>query len=258
MLESIQIRLSVIIAVMMRDMRTRFGRSYLGYVIAILWPLMHLVGLTIIFSLLRQSSPIFGSDNAVFIATGAVPYILFIYPSRMTSFAFETNKSIFVFPVVSVLDLMVARACIEMLSACVVVFVFAVGASSIGLDIIPFDYHVAAGAIFSTIYLSISLGLLSAVIISVMRFWHTLFALISIFAYLSSGIFLPIEDLSPNIQNVLWFNPLAHCVEWLRSAYYVDYGISFISRSYVYWVSNVTLLIALLGERFIRGRLLMQ
>lgn len=254
----IENRFRIIIAIMLRDMRTRFGRSYWGYLIAIAWPLTHLVGLTIIFSVLRRSAPIFGADNAIFISTGALPYILFIYPSRMTSFAFETNKSIFVFPAVKTLDLMISRAVIEFFSAVVVIGVFISGALLLGVNILPRNINTAIFALLSTIFLAISLGMMSAVIISIMRFWHTAFALISILAYLTSGIFVPIDTLSQRAQSYLWYNPLAHCVEWLRSAYYIDYGDSFISIEYVIFLSTAIFLLSLVGEKYIRGRLLTQ
>lgn len=38
---------TVIYALMVRDMRTRFGRSYLGYLVARTWPLVHLGGIVV-------------------------------------------------------------------------------------------------------------------------------------------------------------------------------------------------------------------
>ena len=258
MKHSVKTRLDVIGAVVLRDMRTRFGRSHLGYILAILWPLTHLVGITIIFSVLRRSAPIFGTDNAVFLATGALPYILVMYPSRMTSFAIDMNKSLFIFPIVSPLDLIIARVIVEFITAFTVVILFALGCLMLGIQIIPRDINVASAAIFTTVYFSVCFGLISTILVALTDFWKTASAIVMVFAYISSGIFVPMDTLSAKAQNILSYNPLTHCVEWLRSAYYIGYGDSFISKEYVFWTATVMLLLCLLGERFLRGRLMKQ
>lgn len=256
--ESIRKRLDIIGAIILRDMRTRFGRSHLGYILAVLWPLTHLVGITIIFTVLRRSAPIFGTDNAVFLATGALPYILVMYPSRMTSFAIDMNKPLFIFPIVSPLDLITARVVVEFLTAFSVIIIFSAGCLMFGVNIIPRDVTIASMAIFSTVYLSVCFGLLSTILVALTDFWKTASAIVMVFAYISSGIFAPMETLSPNIQAILSYNPLTHCVEWLRSAYFIGYGDSFVSRPYVFWTATVMLFLSLLGERFLRGRLMKQ
>lgn len=255
---TIRRRLDVIGAIMLRDMRTRYGRSHFGYVIAILWPLSHLTGLTAVFTLLRRSAPIFGTDNAVFLATGVLPYILVLYPSRMTSIAIDMSKALFIFPAISALDIIIARAIVEFLTAFVVIIIFASGCALFGVNLIPNDLRIAAAAIFATVYLSICFGLLSTIIVALLDFWKVLSILLLILAYLTSGVFLPMSTLSPDIQSILSFNPLTHCVEWLRSAYFIGYGETFISRPYVFWTATTMLFLALVGERFIRGRLMLQ
>lgn len=249
-------RLNVIGAIMLRDMRTRFGRSHFGYIIAILWPLTHLTLLTVMFSLTRRSAPIFGTNNAVFLATGILPYILMLYPSRMIAIAIDTGKTLFIFPVVRALDIVLARVAVEFLTAFTVTIIFAVGCALFGVNLIPSDVRVAAAAIFATVYLSICFGMLSTIIVAVLDFWKIFSVLLLILAYITSGVFLPMSRLSPDTQHILSYNPLSHCVEWFRSAYFVGYGESFISPGYVFWTATTMLFLALVGERFIRGRLM--
>lgn len=249
-------RLNVIGAVILRDMRTRYGRSHLGYVIAIMWPLSHLVGLTTIFTLLRSSAPIFGSDNAVYLGTGILPYILVLYPSRMVSLAIDMNRQLFIFPEIKALDIIIARVVLELITAFIVVVIFSLGCALLGINILPRDPRVAAAAIFVTVYLSISFGLFSTIIVALVDFWKVGLVLLLIVVYLTSGVFLPMATLSPDLQRIFSWNPLTHCVEWLRSAYFLGYGASFISRAYVIWVSTSMLFLALVGERFMRGRLM--
>lgn len=249
-------RLTVVWAAMLRDMRTRFGRSHWGYLIAVIWPLVHLLALTLVFIFLRRTAPIFGDSNAIFVATGVAPYILAMYPSRTTSTAVDAHKSVLMFPAIRPLDLMIARAVIETLGAFTVVALFVAIIYPFDAEIVPRNYVTALTAIFATIYLSISFGLFSAIIIAVFNFWQTGHAVLLVIIYLTSGIFFPIESVSDSLRDIIWYNPLAHAVEWLRSAYFPGYGSSFISVNYVIWSSNTYLFLALLGERLLRGKLM--
>lgn len=253
---NLHIRLTVISALMLRDARTRFGRSYWGYILAVLWPLTHLVVMTLLFTFIRRSAPIFGDNNAVFVATGVAPYILAMYPSRTTSTAVDAHKAVLMFSIIRPLDLMMARASVETLGAFLVITIFSIIFYFFDKEIVPKDYMQASEAIFATIFLSISFGLFSSIIIAIFNFWQTGHAILLVVIYLSSGIFFPIESTGESMQTILSFNPLAHCVEWLRSAYYPGYGERFISKSYVLWSGALFLFAALLGERLLRGKLM--
>ncbi|MGO4622643.1 ABC transporter permease [Ensifer sp. 2YAB10] len=251
----LQSRLDVISALVLRDMRTRFGRSHLGYLVAVLWPLAHLTSIVVLAAFINRVLPM-GTDPAVFVATGALPYILCLYPARLIAISVTLSKPLFLFPVVRVFDVIVSRIIIEFVTAFIVVIIFSGSLLAAGVDLIPLDYSTVAGAIICTIYLSISLGYLSTVIISIFPFWHIGFVVLMVLLYATAGVFIVPSTLPQHVRDMMWFNPLVHCVEWMRSAYYEGYGDDMLSRGYLVWFSNSCLLLGLLGERFMRGKLL--
>lgn len=253
---SLRTRLNIILAVILRDIRTRFGRSYLGYLLAISWPLTHLVALVVIIGVIRNLTPALGTDNAVFVATGIVPYVLCLYPSRLMAYSIDNNRALFVFPIVRALDLILSRAIIEFLTAFTVVFLFFIGATLAGIDLMPISIEDATIAIIATVYFAISIGILNTIICSIIKFWHVIFVLIMVVLYLTAGVFVIPSSMSEGARQIMWYNPLLHLVEWLRSAYYEGYGDDMLSRSYVMWMATFFLLLGLLGERFVRGKLL--
>lgn len=255
--KSIQTRSNVIAALLLRDMRTRFGRSHLGYLIAIAWPLVHLIVIVAMVTLANRVMPI-GTDPAVFVATGVMPYILCLYPARMMCFAIDSNRSLFLFPVVTPLDMMIARACIEFLTAFVVVIIFCTGLVALGVEIIPSNIGLWASALFGTVYFSICLGVFNTVCYSLTKAWNVIFIGIMLLMYATSGTFILPSTFSPEFRSIVWFNPLMHCVEWLRSAYYEGYGDDMLSKAYVLWMATGFLFAGLVGERFARGKLLSQ
>jgi capsular polysaccharide transport system permease protein len=253
--QSIKTRMNVIFALLVRDMRTRFGRSHLGYLIAVAWPLVHLAVIVAMVSLANRVMPI-GTDPAVFVATGVMPYILCLYPARMMCFAIDANRSLFLFPVVKPLDMMIARACIEFLTAFVVVIIFCTCLLALGIEIIPPNVAVWASSLFATVYFSICLGVFNTICYSLTKAWNVVFIGLILVMYATSGTFVLPSTFSPEFRAIVWFNPLLHCVEWLRSAYYEGYGDDMLSKGYVLWAATGFLFAGLVGERFARGKLL--
>ncbi|MDF8358666.1 ABC transporter permease [Ensifer adhaerens] len=254
-MNSLQRRLSVIFAIMIRDMRTRFGRSHLGYLVAIAWPLVHLSVLVSMMLYANRVIPL-GTDPAVFVVTGVLPYILCLYPARMMGYAVEANKSLFLFPAVRVFDVITARAVVEFLTAFTVVIIFCSVLMASGVEIMPNNIPDWASAVIATVYLSICMGFVNTIVSSLFKMWHVIFVLLMFLMYATAGVFVLPSTFSAEVRDVMWFNPLLHCVEWIRSTYYEGYGDDMLSRGYVLWVATICLMVGLLGERFLRGKLL--
>ncbi|MBD9625274.1 ABC transporter permease [Ensifer sp. ENS06] len=248
-------RIDVVLALILRDMRTRFGRSHLSYLVAVAWPLTHMVVIVVSASLTSKVIPI-GTSQSVFVSTGVLPYILCLYPARMMMVAIEPNKSLLNFPVVKILDLLIAKAIIEFVTAFSVILIFYIGVYFADVDIIPNNLATWACAILMTIYLAISMGILNAVMVTLTRAWIAVFIGAIVISYVLSGAFFLPSAMPQGVRDVIWYNPMFHCVEWLRSAFYEGYGDDELSKAYVFWFATCLLLLGLVGERFARGKLL--
>lgn len=254
-MNALTVRFNVISAMILRDMRTRFGRSYLGYLIAVGWPFSHLIILVGAMAYVRRLAPM-GGDPAIWAITGVLPYILCLYPARMMGYAVEHNRALFFFPVVKASDVIISRAIVEFMTATIVVVLAFTVASVMGIDVIPIDSFVLASGVIMTLYLSLSIGFLNNIMSAIFKMWHLVFILCVITMYITSGTIVAIDSLSPELREVIWFNPLYHCVEWIRSSYYEGYGDGILSRAYIFWVATANILISLSGERFLRGKIL--
>ena len=244
----------VIGALIVRDMKTRFGRSHLGYLLAIAWPLSHIFGIMGAQYVSGRVVPI-GTDLAIFCATGVLPYMLVLYPGRQLMLAVAVNQPLLLFSVVKTIDMIIARAILEVLTSCFVCIIFFSILYGAGVDLQPIDTSEAIMAILATIYLGISVGFLNVVLFMMLKIvWLIAFILISLLMYVSSGAFLLSSNLSVGVRQILWYNPLFQCVEWLRSAYYDGYSASDLSRGYVLGVASCCLFLGLVGERLFRGR----
>ncbi len=242
-------------ALMLRDMRTRFGRLFFGYVIMVLWPLSHLLSILVIYSYVRTVAPI-GTETSVFFATGVLPYILCMYPARYIMLALVTNEPLLYFPIIKSLDIILARAILETITTfwvivllCFVLFIF-------NIDFWPIYPEEALAAIFATIYFAFGLGALNAVLFKFVRAWAFVAILALIVMYFFSGALIVPSRLPSDVQYYMSFNPLFHSVEWLRSAYYEGYSYGLLSKEYLLGVSTALLAAALILERAVRGYIL--
>lgn len=246
---------NIVGALILRDLRTRYGRTHLGYLMAVAWPLSHLVTIVTLMSLANRVTPL-GNDPAVFVSSGVMPYILCLYPARMMGIAIETNKPLFLFPVIKPIYIILSRGIIEFLTAFLVVILFFVGALAYGVDIIPPDPAMWGAAVSSTIYLSVCMGFFNTIVSSIFKMWNILFLVVMFALYSTSGVFILPSTLSQEMRDAMWFNPLVHCVEWIRASYYEGYGDDMLSPAYLIGVATCFLFLSLLGERFLRGKLL--
>lgn len=251
------IQARVIKAIVLRDLRTRFGRTFAGTAIIVLWPLSHLLVLIGAWSVMHRLIPI-GTDPAIFFGTGALPYILYFYPSRMIMFALVQNRSLLGLPAVKTTDIIIGRCIVDLVCSCWVAVLFLLILSAFGVDAMPHRYADAMAAIVATLYFAFAVGYLGAVMYAIVKAWLAIQIGGSILMFIASGVFFIPTALPEKFRNMLWFNPLIHSVEWLRSAYYDGYGYGMLSKSYFFWVSTAILFIALVIERGTRGRLMVQ
>lgn len=256
-LSLIRLQSRVWLAVMLRDMRSRFFGNWIGYIFLIGWPIGH-IGILLLINSLRGRPYFYGQDLILYLTVGFLPLFNVIYMSRQTVIAMVLNISLFSFPIVKPLDLLVGHAALEVINAFLVsIIVFAV-LSILGIDFYPRHPMEALFAFFASIYLGIGLAVLNGVIVFLFRPWVTGYALVAIILYISSGAIIDVEGLPDRIVTILEINPVLHLVIWMRGAYFDGYGANVLSREYPLLFATFAILIGLFLERLTRGRILKQ
>ena len=245
----------VLHALMLRDIRTRFFGTALGFFVMIAWPLMHIVALLLVNTAMGRTPP-YGESGALFIATGVVPFMAFSYVSRFTMLGMITNKPALMLPIVNVTDILFGRVVLEVQSAVIVVLVLALSFWNLGIDFTPTYPIEAFNAFAASVLLGAGVGILGGVITAFVPMFFTVYSLTTIVFWLASGV-LFVPDALPR-EAIYWlsYNPALQCVEWMRSAYYEGYGSSILDKTYVICWGVTTMLAGLVLERLMRGKVL--
>jgi len=241
-------------AVLIQDMRSRFGHSHLGYLIAIAWPLSHIGVITLAYLLKVAVAPV-GDSPTMFVGTGVVPYILCLYPGRVLATVIPQNRQLLNIPLIQPFHLIFGRCILETLNAVIVLALFMSVVSLFDVDILPADTTEASKAIGAAVFLGIGLGVFNVIMCALVgQFFLIFFILVMVALYIFAGVYLPPSAMPENLREYMAYNPLLQLVEWLRSAYYTSYDSELINKSLILWVGGISLTLGLIGERFLRGK----
>ena len=254
-LEALQDQSRVIYALMLRDIKTRFFGSGLGYLMYIAWPLSHIIVIVMMFVLGGRVAP-YGDNPYIYIATGTTPFMCFSYSSRFIMMAFLTNKPLMAFPIVKYMDIIFARSILEALTAALIVTILMIIFYISGIDPMPFDSAQASYAFVTSIFLGIGFGMINSVIAAAMPFFFTAYVLVVILLWASSGVVFVPDNLPEPLRVAVSYIPTTHLVLWMRSAYYPGYGALTLDKTYVLIWAGASLCGGLILERLVRGRLL--
>jgi capsular polysaccharide transport system permease protein len=239
----------VIYALILRETRTRYGKTQIGYLWALFEPLAHMLIFAAIFSFIGRSSPL-GGSVAMLVLTGLFPYNLFSNLANQLMNAVEANKVLLSYPHVTPFDVMVSRAILEVATQVIVFsFVLLILAVQNLWDMQVSSVMDVIVVVLVGSLLGVGLGLMNAVLAFKFPSYANIFGMLLRPMYFLSGIFFVVGYMSTDIQNIMYYNPIAHLIEWFRSAMYTGYESSFLDRQYLL---NFTLTVVFFGLLFLR------
>lgn len=234
-----------IIALMLREMATTYGRSAGGYIWAILEPVAGTALLTFIFSIAFRSPPI-GDSFPLFYATGLMPFLLYMDVSAKVSQAIAFSRPLLFYPNVTYFDAIIARFILNFMTQIMVFVIVIIGIILIfGLSPI-INIPATIYALIMVGALGLGVGSMNCFLSSMFPVWIRTWAILNRPLFIVSCIFFVFETIPEPYRNILWYNPLVHIIGMLRRAFYASYDASYVSMIYVLSVSGFCFLLALI------------
>lgn len=252
--DALRVQLRVIHALILRETKTRYGQHKLGFLWAILEPVIMVALFVAIFANMRNDNP-GGMPLVPFMLAGIVPFAFFKDPMNQLQTAITHNKTLFAFPQVTTFDVILARGILEVLIICGVFGSMLFVAHLAGFDINiqrPLTVFAACGLLAM---LGIGAGFLFASITPIVP---SLRQLTSAFMgrplFLSSGLFFTAESIPAEIRHWLLYNPIMHMLELLRGGFFYEFETAYGSWSYATTWSICTLALGLLTHQALRKK----
>jgi capsular polysaccharide transport system permease protein len=253
--EKIRRQARVVHALILRETRTRFGESRLGYAWALLEPVLHIAMLSAVFSLLMRGRPPIGTQFFIFYYTGLVPYLAFVHTSTAMTHAITSNGSLLQLPLITNFDVIVARGLLEFVTDVVVAVLLLAGFAAAGMPALPDDIGGAASALIAAALLGCGVGFVNAVVQVLFKSWDKLWTNATRLLYFFSGIFY-VPGMMPDwARDILVWNPVLQAVEWFRASFFAVYRPHWLDRSYLVVAAILAMAVGLALERGLRRRL---
>lgn len=93
----------VIYALILREVKVRYGPLKIGFVWALLEPILFVFILGIIFSI-RRGNTVYGMPVLLFLLTGIIPYLLFRNTMNSTMGASKSSRALLHFPQINLFE----------------------------------------------------------------------------------------------------------------------------------------------------------
>ena len=219
---SLQVMRDTIHALLMRELKTRFGAKKLGYFWALAEPIAQAAILAGLLTLIGRSS-IAGVPVALFLISGILPFKLFSKLLTQLTSAVKANKALFAYRQVTPIDPIIARLIIEVVTFIVVYILLLAGLAWCGMDVWPDNVLALLAAIALLILLAIGLGL---VLCSAVTHWEDTSKLLSMVMrpmFFISGILFCATMIPEKYWYLFDWNPIFHAIELIRDAMFVSY-----------------------------------
>lgn len=241
----LQIKKSVIFALVLREARSRFGERRMGAIWTLIEPISHLLILSLFFALIRGST-VAGIDFPVFVLVGLAPFLLFRNTALRLMNSPKENRSLFAYKQIKPLDTFIARVLVEFSISASVYAILVLGFAWYGFDMsikspIEWMLTILLGVLFS-----FSLGMLLSLIAHAMPSSSLFIRMMFFPLYFMSGVLIPAAYLPHAMLPLLLLNPFLHLLELIRAEifpYYVP--VDGVSVNYVIAFTLVLLFVSL-------------
>jgi len=234
-----------ILALVLREMSTTYGRSPGGYVWAILEPALGIALLTAVFSL-GFRSPSIGTNFPIFYATGMVPFLMYTDVASKISSSLMFSRRLLEYPSVTYIDAMIARLIVNGLTQLMVSYIVFVGILMLfETQTVP-DLPVIFVAFSMVFVLAMGVGVMNCFLFTMFPVWQRSWAVMTRPLFIISCIFFLFETIPQPYRDVLWYNPLVHIIGMMRRGFYPGYDAPYVSVLYVFGVGLGLIMVGLL------------
>jgi len=227
-----------IMALILREMSTTYGRSPGGYAWAVLEPVGAIAVLSIVFSAGFKSPPI-GTNFPLFFAAGYLPFALFNELATKIAQSLKFSRQLLAYPAVRYTDALLARLILNALTQLLIAFLVLVGIELI------FDLNtiVRVAPIFVALAMAIMLGFgvgtMNCYLMTAFPVWERVWRIATRPLVLVSGVIFLYENMPQVAQDILWYNPLVHVTGLMRQGFFVSYEADYVSPVFGFGVSFV-------------------
>lgn len=208
-------QLTVISALVIREIHTRYGRDNLGFLWLFIEPLLLGLAIIAIWSLARGDFQ-HGIPVLTFVMTGYVPFMIWRQILSRSVKCVSANGGLLYHRQVRILDLILSRALLEIVGVCAAFVFVAFLFWAINLYEPPDDLGLFYLGWIYLILASVGVGMILTALSEIYEWTEKLVAPVIILSYPLSGVFFMLDWLPQSARDVMMWVPTVNAFEMIR------------------------------------------
>ncbi len=225
-----------ILALLLREMASTYGRSPGGYIWAILEPVAGISVFSFVFGFLVSSPPL-GESFGLFFATGFLPLAMYQNLVVKVGTSLKYSRPFLTYPNVTYMDAIISRIILAVLTHLVIFAIIIAGIVYFDDLRLLLDYPLLARGFLMASAMGIAIGLVNTFLMGMFPIWQFVWAVINRPLFIVSGVLFLVDDLPEEMRYYLLLNPLTHVIMRIRTGIFSTYDGSYISELYVYLIA---------------------
>ncbi len=219
-----EIQRAVIFSLLMRELKTRFGGRWLGFIWVLSEPVLHVAFLMIAFAYVRERV-LPGVDYVIFLITGLVPFMQFKAILMRMMDALDVNRGLLSYRQVKPIDAMLSRVTLE-IAIYATVYLLGLGLLAwMGYDALPVRPLELMATTLALLMSAFGVGLCLAILTDDSSRSRKLIRLLFFPLYMISCVVIPVHALPEAVLPWLLWNPLLHALEISRGMFMKGYQV---------------------------------
>jgi len=251
------LQIRVVLALIMREMHTRYGRENIGFLWVIGEPILFCAGVALMWTAMRPAHE-HGLPVTAIVITGYVPLTMWRHCIMRGVKAFESNGALLFHRQVTPLDIITARVALEVLGTLMAGLIVSLAAMAIGVMEAPVDIGLVYLGLAYHVVFSYASALLVAALSEKSEVVEKSISVISYLSLPFSGTFTMVDWVPQNFQWILLLSPSVHNVEMIRGGQFgpgvhPHYNIAFDT-----WTTGLMLVLGLSLTLRVRRHIVVQ
>lgn len=230
----------IIQALIIRDLMVRFGRRHLGFVWAVLEPMLLTAGIMLVWSLLKEPV-VHGMSMVLFVFSGYLPLTLWRHMTTASLRLFQKNIGLLYHRPIALGDILVARLALEFLSSTIALLVIYFVVVSTGVAELPKAPSLLIGG---WLFMAWFAGSASVLMVTWTEYWEPAEKFFQPAQYLMlpiSGVFFMVDWLPTEGGKLALLNPMVNCFELFRAGIFGEAVVTHYDCWYLAaWCSGLT------------------
>ena len=230
----------IVQALVIRDLMVRFGRRHLGFVWAVLEPMLLTAGIMVVWSLLKEPV-VHGVSMVLFVFSGYLPLTLWRHMTNASLRLFQKNVGLLYHRPIGLADILLARLALEFLSSTTALLVIYFIVVSTGIAELP---AVPSLLLAGWLFMAWFAGGAAVLMVAWTEYWEPAERFFQPAQYLMlpiSGVFFMVDWLPTEGGRLAQLNPMVHCFELFRAGVFGEAAVTHYDALYLAaWCMGLT------------------